>query len=152
MFYWFKIAIGTLRSVLRTHRGLALENLALRQQVAVLKHRHPRPRLTSIDRVCFGWSYRGSGLIGEQVCTSCNLRLWCGGIGRGFDITGGGRSHRRGHPVIDHEVRALIRQMSLANPLWGAAILAANWTVFRLTPESRTAAEPDAGFLNPDSP
>ena len=30
---------------------LALENLVLRQQLAVLKHRHPRPRLTDADRL-----------------------------------------------------------------------------------------------------
>ena len=151
MFYWFKIAIGTLRSVLRTHRGLALENLALRQQVAVLKHRHPRPRLTSIDRVFWMvlsriWADWRASLHLVQPETVVRWHR------KGFRHYWRWKSHRRGHPVIDHEVRALIRQMSLANPLWGAAILAANWTVFRLTPESRTAAEPDAGFLNPDSP
>src|SRR5262249_48390825 len=45
------ILIGTLRSCLRTHRELALENLALRQQLAVWKARQPRPRLTRTDRI-----------------------------------------------------------------------------------------------------
>ena len=31
--------------------GLALENLALRQQLAVWKSREPRPRLTEMDRI-----------------------------------------------------------------------------------------------------
>jgi hypothetical protein len=37
--------------VLHTHRVLATENLVLRQQLAVLKQRHPRPRLTDADRL-----------------------------------------------------------------------------------------------------
>jgi transposase InsO family protein len=38
------------RSTVRTHRELALENLALRQQLAVWKACRPRPRLTARDR------------------------------------------------------------------------------------------------------
>jgi hypothetical protein len=45
------ILIGALRSTVRTHRELALENLALRQQRAMWKARQPRPRLTSMDRI-----------------------------------------------------------------------------------------------------
>ena len=50
MVRWLGILVGTLRSCLRTHRDLALENLALRQQLAVWKAREPRPRLTEMDR------------------------------------------------------------------------------------------------------
>ena len=46
---WLGIVFGTLRSCLRTHRELALENLALPQQLAVWKAREPRPRLTEMD-------------------------------------------------------------------------------------------------------
>ena len=41
MVRWFRILIGALRSTVRTHRELALENLALRQQVAVWKALRP---------------------------------------------------------------------------------------------------------------
>src|SRR5436190_18870713 len=51
MVRWLGILIGTLRSTVRTHRELALENLALRQQLAVWKARQPRPRLTGMDRI-----------------------------------------------------------------------------------------------------
>src|SRR5207253_8416821 len=51
MVRWLGILFGTLRSSVRTHRELALENLALRQQLAVWKARQPRPRLTEIDRI-----------------------------------------------------------------------------------------------------
>jgi hypothetical protein len=47
---WIRILIAALRSALLTRRDLALENLALRQQLAVYKEAHPRPRLTDADR------------------------------------------------------------------------------------------------------
>ena len=46
MFKWLGIIVRMLRSALRPQRELAIEKLVLRQQLAVLKHRHQRPRLT----------------------------------------------------------------------------------------------------------
>lgn len=43
--------IATTRSTLRTRTGLALEILALRQQLAVLQRRRPRPPLSWKDRL-----------------------------------------------------------------------------------------------------
>src|SRR5206468_1240304 len=51
MIRWLGILLRTLRSAVRTRRELALENLALRQQLAVWKARQPRPRLTEMDRI-----------------------------------------------------------------------------------------------------
>src|SRR5213083_2401552 len=51
MVRWLAILVRTLRSTIRTQRELALENLALRQQVAVWKVRQPRPQLTATDRL-----------------------------------------------------------------------------------------------------
>ena len=51
MLKWLGIIARTLSSALRTQGNLAIENLALRQQLAVLNHRHPRPRLTDADQV-----------------------------------------------------------------------------------------------------
>jgi hypothetical protein len=53
MLKWLEIIVRTVVSTLCTQRSLAIENLVLRQQLAVLKHRHPRPRLTDTDR--FFW-------------------------------------------------------------------------------------------------
>jgi hypothetical protein len=44
-------SFGALASFARRHRELALENLALRQQLAVWKARQPRPRLVETDRI-----------------------------------------------------------------------------------------------------
>jgi len=51
MVRWLGILLRTFRSAVRTRRELALENLALRQQLAVWKARQPRPGLTEMDRV-----------------------------------------------------------------------------------------------------
>src|SRR5262249_21281684 len=51
MVRWLAILFGTLRRSVRPRRELSLENLALRQQLAVWKARQPRPRLTEGDRI-----------------------------------------------------------------------------------------------------
>jgi hypothetical protein len=51
MFRFIGLCFGTLVRLLRARRSLLLENLALRQQLAVLKHRHPRPRLDLLDKL-----------------------------------------------------------------------------------------------------
>src|SRR5262245_57056286 len=61
MVRWLGIVLGTLRSAVHTHRELALENLALRQQLAVWKARELRPRLTETGSS--GFCYRGCGRV-----------------------------------------------------------------------------------------
>src|SRR5438105_2360767 len=90
MVRWLRILTGTVRAAVRTHRELALENLALRQQLAVWKVRRPRPRLTAMDRIFWVilsrlWKSWRSSL---QVC---GLRRWWDGTGRGSGATGRGR-------------------------------------------------------------
>src|SRR5260370_1313456 len=45
------LCFGMLVRLLRVRRSLLLENLALRQQLVVLKRRHPRPRLDLVDKL-----------------------------------------------------------------------------------------------------
>ena len=45
------ILAGSLPALLRSRADLLIENIALRQQVAVLKGKRPRPRLSSADRL-----------------------------------------------------------------------------------------------------
>src|SRR5258708_12817291 len=51
MFRLIGLCFGTVVRILRARRSLLLENLALRQQLAVLKRRHPRPRLDLLDKL-----------------------------------------------------------------------------------------------------
>src|SRR5438128_2842120 len=105
------------RSTVRTHQELALENLALRQQVAVWKVRQPRPQLRATDRLFWVvlsrlWKNWRSSL--QVVRPETVVR----GHRQGFKRYWAWKSrHRRGRPAIGTEVRDLIRRMSRANPL-----------------------------------
>ncbi len=46
-----RLFFNALATLFRSRADLALENLALRQQLAVFKHRKPRPRLADGDRL-----------------------------------------------------------------------------------------------------
>src|SRR6202040_4268904 len=47
----FILLAGAILRLFHCRRRLLLENLALRQQLAVLKRRHPRPRLAAFDKL-----------------------------------------------------------------------------------------------------
>src|SRR2546428_12245867 len=120
MVRWLGILLGTLRSTVRTHRELVLENLALRQQLAVWKARQPRPQLTAMDPVFWVvlsrlWkSWRNS----LQMVRPETVVGW---HRQGFRRYWAWKSQRRrGRPAIRTELRDLIRRISRANPLWGA--------------------------------
>jgi hypothetical protein len=51
MFDLLELWLGAIPRIFRTHRALMLENLALRQQLAVLKRKHPRPKLGPFDKL-----------------------------------------------------------------------------------------------------
>jgi putative transposase len=120
MVRWLGILLRTLRSAVRTRRELALENLALRQQLAVWKARQPRPRLTEMDRMFWIvlsslWKNWRSSV---QVVRPETVVRW---HRRGFRLYWAWKSRCRwGRPPIGRDLRDLIRQMSRANPLWGA--------------------------------
>lgn len=119
MLKWLGIIVRTLWSVLHTHRVLATENLVLRQQLAVLKQRHPRPRLTDADRLFWvalsaTWSDWREALHIVQPETVVRWHR------QGFRYYWRWKSRHRGRPKVDPQVRDLIRRMCRANPLWGA--------------------------------
>jgi len=51
MFRYVGLWLGLLTRCLRSHRSLLLENLALRQQLAVLKRKHLRPQMRAVDKI-----------------------------------------------------------------------------------------------------
>src|SRR3989441_1508795 len=120
MIRWLGILLGTMRSTVRTHRELALENLVLRQQLAVWKARQPRPRLTGLDRIFWVvlsrfWKNWQNSL---RVVRPATVVGW---HRQGFRRYWAWKSRRRqGRPAIGRELRDLIRRMSDANPRWGA--------------------------------
>ena len=95
---------------LRSQRELALKNLALRRQLAVLKRSPKRPKLTHADRAFWvalsrlwtGWQHALILVKPETVIRwhRKGFRLYWTWKGR----------HRGGRPPIDAEIRALIRR------------------------------------------
>jgi hypothetical protein len=96
-----------------------LENLALRHQLHVLRRQRPgRLRLFSIDRLLWVWLYRlwPRCLEAMVLVKPATVIQW---HRQGFRLFWRWRS-RSGRPSVECEIRKLIRQMSRANPLWGA--------------------------------
>ncbi len=108
-------------SVFRSRAALHLEILALRHQLQVLERsRQPRLRLSKADRLLWVWLSRiwsdwRAALVLVQADT---VVAW---HRRGFRLFWTWKSRRRtGRPSVPADVRALIRTMADANPLWGA--------------------------------
>src|SRR5712691_2599250 len=106
----------------RGRASLELELVALRHQVSVLRRqREGRLQLFATDRLLWVWLYR----IWPQVLNAVVLVKPATVIQRnrkGFRLYWRWRSRSRqiGRPKTSTEIRDLIRQMSMANPLWGA--------------------------------
>src|ERR1700730_8474943 len=110
-----------LRAVLKERRDLSLENLALRQQLVVLKRSQTRLKIKQQDRVFWSWLSRTcSGW--RQTLIIVKPATVIGWHRRGFKLYWTKLSQRRvgGRPGVSLEVRRLIRQMATVNPLWGA--------------------------------
>jgi putative transposase len=104
---------------LKSRRQLAIEILALRHQLGVLKRSVKRPRLTNVDRGLWvllsrRWASWSDALIVVKPATVIKWHR------AGFRRYWTWRSRPKGgRPGIDPEVRALIKRMATAN-MWGA--------------------------------
>lgn len=122
MFSIIRFWLVTITRLFCSRRSLLLENLALRQQLAVFKHRHPRPRLSILDKLFWvtarrTWSGWKSSLIlvtPETVVGwhRAGFRLYWKLISRA--------RMRVGRKRVSKEVRDLIFRMVVENPTWGA--------------------------------
>lgn len=110
-----------LASLFKSRAHLAAEILVLRQQMNVLRrHRPSRPRLTYFDRLVFVWMYRliPRTLSALAVVKPETVVRW---HRAGFQAYWRWKSRSPGgRSQIAPEIRQLIRDMSLANALWGA--------------------------------
>src|SRR5437016_5827173 len=117
-----RLFVGAILRLLRTRRRLLLENLALRQQLAVLKRKHPRPRLAVLDQFFWVlvrrfWSDWKQALIivGPEAVVRWHrsgFAMYWRAISRGRRIVGLRRTSK--------EVRDLIFRMVAENSTWGA--------------------------------
>jgi len=131
------------------HRQLALENLVLRQQLAVYKRTVTRPTLRRSDRLFWVglarvWAGWKQSLV---IVTPDTVLRWQRRRFREYWTRLSCRP-TAGRPPFDAEVQALVRRMAAANPLWGAPRIHAELlklglylserTVSRLMPTRRT--------------
>ena len=117
----FMSLLGALRSTFRTRAELALENLALRQQLANLRHTSGQPRIRMADRAfCLVlsrlWSRWADVLVIVKPDTVVRWHR------TGFHLFWRWKSRPRtpAPAEISPETKTLIGQMAKVNPLWGA--------------------------------
>jgi putative transposase len=108
------------RVFFRSRSDTALEVLALRQQVAVLKRKRPRPKLNSLDRLFWTalrrfWSRWPDVLV---IVKPDTVVAWHRAV---FRLYWRWRSRPcGGRPKVNDEIRQLIRRLADDNPSWGA--------------------------------
>ena len=116
-----KTLLGTLLLLFRSRSQLQVEILVLRRQLIVLRRTAPkRVRLRALDRLLFVLLYRlWPGILDSvAVIRPDTIVRW---HRRGFRALWWWKSRRRlGRPGIAKDMRDLIREISRANPLWGA--------------------------------
>src|SRR4030081_2828022 len=114
-------ALAVLASPFKSKMRLEAENVVLRHQLIVLRRRlRGRVRLTNNDRWVFIQLYRWFPSI-LKVLTIIQPETLVRWHRAGFRCYWRWKSRPRGgRPQIDMELRALIRQMSADNQLWGA--------------------------------
>jgi putative transposase len=106
----------------RTRRSLLLENLVLRQQLAVFKRKRARPRLNALDRFLWilarrFWSGWKQALI--VVSPETVVRWHRAGFALYWRAISGVR-RMIGRKRISKEFRGLIFRVVAENPTWGA--------------------------------
>ena len=113
--------MAVLAAPFKSKSRLEAENAALRHQLIVLRRKMPgRDRLTNTDRWLYIQLYRWFPSILKvlTIVRPETLVRWHRG---GFRCYWHWKSRPRGgRPQIETDLRALIRRMSIENPLWGA--------------------------------
>src|SRR5665213_3686031 len=113
--------LAILTAPFKSKSRLEAENVALRHQLIVLRRKMPsRARLTNNDRWFLIQLYRWFPSI-LNVLTIVRPETLVRWHRAGFRYYWRWKSRSRGgRPRIETDLRALIRRMSIDNPLWGA--------------------------------
>ncbi len=118
----FRLWLELLPRIFRARRDLLIENLALRQQLGVLKRKHPRPKLTGIDKIFWllsrrFWPSWKQSLI---LVSPETVVRWHGAGFRWYWSLLTKIRENRGRKRISKEIQDLIFRMVAENPSWGA--------------------------------
>ena len=115
MIFWLVV------DLLRPRAALEAEILVLRRQIIVLRRGRPsRLSFLTVDKVVLGWvchlcpkAYDALAIVRPETVVRWHRA--------GFRLFWRWKSRRRlGRPAVPAEIRQVIREMSIANPLWGA--------------------------------
>ena len=116
-----KLILWVVIGLFRSRASLEAEIVALRHQLNVLRRKAPkRIAFTTFDRLIFSGLYRISPRIVNAlvIVKPETVIRW---HRAGFRLFWRWKSRSYGgRPKVPLEIRRLIREMSLANPLWGA--------------------------------
>jgi transposase InsO family protein len=126
----FDMLATVMRALLLDRQRLVLENLALRQQVAVLRRGVTRPKLEDKDRIFWIGLMRlldtwreCLSIVQPETVVAWHRRGWRWYWRRKS------KAFKIGRPPIGWNLVALIQRMSRENPLWGAPRIAAELAV-----------------------
>jgi transposase InsO family protein len=121
MIAFLRLVLHVVVSPFKTKARLEAEIIMLRHQLNVLRRRVPsKPKLAVADRLLLVWLYRlfPSVLDAIAIVQPETIIRW---HRAGFRLYWRWKSRSRGgRPKVPIEIRRLIREMSLANRLWGA--------------------------------
>ena len=145
------------RAFFRSRTDTALEVFALRQQVAVLKRKHPRPAVNRMDRVLWIW-LRRVWPRWKDALVIVKPETVIGWHRAGFRLYWRWRSRPHcGRPGVAEEIRTVIRRMARENADWGApkihgellklGFVISERTVARYLRRVRRRGDPDKRWL-----
>jgi putative transposase len=148
----FPVLLVLFHTIFSPRLELMAENLALRQQLAVLHRTAKRPKLRSQDRLFWStlsslWKNWCSALIIVKPDTVVKWHH------EGFRLYWRWKSKalHAGRPKINAEIRDLIRTMSQENPLWGAPRIQAELKLLGFNVAESTVAKYRVKVLKPPS-
>src|SRR5258708_5770518 len=116
-----RLIVWMVVDLFRSWAALEAEILTLRQQINVLRRTAPKKQtFNSIDRLIFVCLYRLLPGVRDAlaIVKPETVVKW---HRAGFRLYWRWKSKARGgRPTVPQEIRKLVREMSIANPLWGA--------------------------------
>jgi hypothetical protein len=140
------------RLLLSGHQAIAIENAALRLQLASFQRKRQRPVLTICDRVFWitlrrFWSGWRQPLLYVEADTIARWQLER--FRRFWARLSKRHGRRRGRPATAVELRRLIERMVVANPLWRAPRMHGELKMLGIAISERTVSRILRGLRRP---